>query len=205
MKVPVRFLAFLLLSMSSLSWSLSPSPNQKSTRNSRREAMVRVLKAAAASVTVTPIAVVATPVKNNMENKLYNLSNDELAKIIQKDVQVNQFLASADLTREIYDESATFTDEIDTYKLDQWIKGTKRLFVANKSSVELVPDSIKVSDNEASFMFTEFLMFNLPVIKPTVYLSGKVILKRDLSTGLITSYQEVWDQDVAAVLRSAKF
>jgi hypothetical protein len=113
-------------------------------------------------------------------------------------------LASADLTRQIYDESAKFTDEIDTYTLDKWIKGTKQLFVASKSEVTLTPDSLKVTDDEASFLFSEYLCFNIP-FKPVVYLSGKLILKRDQETGLITSYQEVWDQDVNTVLKSAKF
>ena len=47
-------------------------------------------------------------------------------------------------------------------------------------------------------------MFNIP-FKPVVALSGKVVLERDLNTGLIVSYREFWDQDVTTVLKSAKF
>ena len=46
-------------------------------------------------------------------NKKLNLSDEELKSIIQSDLQ-KDFLVSADITRDIYDEAATFTDEIDT-------------------------------------------------------------------------------------------
>mmetsp|Transcript_41049 Transcript_41049/g.46637 ORF Transcript_41049/g.46637 Transcript_41049/m.46637 type:complete len:198 (+) Transcript_41049:100-693(+) len=135
--------------------------------------------------------------------KKINLSNDELRKIVQHDMLDNSFLATGKLTREIYDESATFTDEIDTYTLDKWMVGTQRLFVGDKSRVGLVGD-IDVTKEQVELRFDEDLMFNIP-FKPTVSLTGKLILKRDSSTGLITSYREYWDQDVLTVLRSAKF
>lgn len=138
------------------------------------------------------------------DKKQVGIRNDELAEIIQRDVQENQFMVRADLTRSVYDESATFIDEIDTYQMDAWIRGTKRLFVADKSQVEIVPDTLQVTDQEATFNFTEYLTFNIPLLQPRVYLSGKVVLKRDPKTGLITSYQEKWDQDVNTVLLSAK-
>ena len=46
--------------------------------------------------------------------KTENLSDEELKRIIKSDVVEKQFLVSADLTREIYDERSMFTDEIDT-------------------------------------------------------------------------------------------
>jgi hypothetical protein len=113
-------------------------------------------------------------------------------------------MVGADISRSVYDESATFTDEIDTYEMDQWIKGTKRLFVADKSHVDLVPDSMQVTDTQVTFRFTEDLTFNIPLLLPKVYLSGTVELKRDPKTGLITSYQEKWDQSINTVLTSAK-
>ena len=48
-------------------------------------------------------------------------------------------------------------------------------------------------------------MFNIPLLKPVVFVSGKVVLERDLDNGLIVSYREFWDQDVITVLKSAKF
>jgi hypothetical protein len=132
-----------------------------------------------------------------------NLSNEELYKIIRSDVVDKSFLATADLTREIYDEGASFTDEMDTYSLEKWITGTKKLFNGEKSRVRLVGD-VEVTPQEAKFRFDEDLMFRIP-FNPVVTLTGLVVLKRDVNTGLITSYREYWDQDVATVLKSAKF
>lgn len=42
--------------------------------------------------------------------KLTNLSNEELAKIIQYDIDENQFLVTGKITRQVYDESCTFQD-----------------------------------------------------------------------------------------------
>lgn len=195
---PFRLMSFLLCSSTLVfGWS-SSSPL------SRRDAFQKVVVAtttATAEACITPLPAIA---KANGDDKLYNLSNEALAEILTKDVVERQFLCNGDITRQVYDESATFTDEIDTYQLDQWVKGTKRLFVADKSQVTLEPNSMKVSDLEASFRFSEYLMFNIP-FKPTVYLSGKVVFQRDPKTGLITSYQEQWDQSVNSVLKSAKF
>eukprot|EP00980_Cylindrotheca_fusiformis_P013462 scaffold3437_cov113-Cylindrotheca_fusiformis.AAC.29 len=194
---------FLLMSLLTIStvvaWSPSTSPM---SRRVSFEMGASFVVAAGGLLNAPQTAAAASP--EETKNKLTNLSNEDLAKIIAEDVTTKQFLASADLTREIYDESAVFTDEIDTYTLDKWIKGTKKLFVPSKSEVTLVPNSLKVTDEQASFLFSEYLCFNIP-FKPVVYLSGKLILKRDKETGLITSYQEIWDQDVNTVLKSAKF
>ena len=69
--------------------------------------------------------------------------------------------------------------------------------------MSLVGD-IDVSKTEVSFRFDEDLMFNIP-FKPVCSLSGKVVLTRDVNSGLITSYREYWDQSVNDVLKSAKF
>lgn len=60
------------------------------------------------------------------------------------------------------------------------------------------------TDKTVEFNFEEDLMFNIP-FNPVVFVSGKVILERDLDSGLITSYREFWDQDVSTVLKSARF
>ena len=59
---------------------------------------------------------------------------------------------------EIYDESCTFTDEIDTYQKDKFIKGTKALFVGSESNVQLVGD-VDVLDGgkKIQFRFQETL------------------------------------------------
>ena len=146
-------------------------------------------------------AIAAT--KSAILPKTENLSDDEIKRIIKSDVVDKQFLVSADLTREIYDESSMFTDEIDTYTLPKWIKGTKALFRTEGSHIDLI-DDIVVSSTEVTFRFDEDLMFNIP-FRPVVHLSGKVVLTRDPNNGLITSYREFWDQDVNTVLKTAKF
>ena len=140
---------------------------------------------------------------DEIKPKLTGIADDELKRIITKDVVDNQFLVSADITREVYDESANFIDEIDTYPMQKWIVGTKRLFVAEKSRVSLVGD-VNVSKDKVEFRFDEDLMFRIP-LRPVVSLTGRVVLDRDPDTGLITKYQEFWDQSVGEVLKTAKF
>ena len=75
---------------------------------------------------------------DSVAEKLRNLPPAKMAEIVTADLLERQFLATADLTREIYDEAALFTDEIDTYTLPKFIKGTSSLFVKEKSVVRLV-------------------------------------------------------------------
>ena len=114
-----------------------------------------------------------------------------------------QFLVTGKLTPSIYLPTATFTDEIDTYAMNQWIQGTQKLFVGEQSQVRLVGD-VDVTPEKVEFRFDEDLMFRIP-FRPVVALTGKVVLARDPETGLISSYREFWDQDVVSVLKTAKF
>mmetsp|Transcript_18820 Transcript_18820/g.19096 ORF Transcript_18820/g.19096 Transcript_18820/m.19096 type:complete len:246 (-) Transcript_18820:161-898(-) len=153
-----------------------------------------------------------TTTSSKNDSKQLNLSNDDIMKIIQKDMTENQFLVNGQLTRSIYDESSTFQDEIDTYQLDKWIDGTSKLFDSSRSKVVLVDNSLQIMSNPGAssegstmmngieFRFVEYLCFNIPFVKPIVYLSGKLELKRNPETGLITSYQEKWDQNIYEVL-----
>lgn len=89
------------------------------------------------------VAAVSLPqlsIAHAVDNKLRNLPPAEIAEIVKADIVDRQFLATAKFTREIYDEKALFTDEIDTYTLPAFIKGTSALFVADRSSVSLVGD-----------------------------------------------------------------
>jgi hypothetical protein len=156
---------------------------------------------AAAAVASTPPAP-AFAVNNIASTKLTNLSNSEFKEIIVKDISEHSFLTTGKITRSIYDESAIFQDEIDTYTMDKWILGTSRLFVGEGSALRLVGD-VHVSKQQVEFLFDEDLMFNIP-FKPKVHLTGKLVLERDPNTGLITKYREYWDQSVADVLKSAK-
>lgn len=144
------------------------------------------------------------PLRSYASNdKQLNISNDDLKQIILSDIVDKSFLVSADITRSVYDEGATFTDEIDVYTMDKWVKGTKSLFIPSGSRVSLVGD-VDVSSTDVSFRFDEDLMFNIP-FKPVCSLTGRVVLTRDEKTGLITSYREYWDQSVNEVLKTAKF
>lgn len=131
-----------------------------------------------------------------------NLTNERIKEIVRNDLLERQFLVTGNLTPSIYRSTATFTDEIDTYKMDQWMKGTQKLFNANKSSVRLVGD-VSVNKDKVEFLFDEDLCFRIP-FEPVVHLTGKVVLDRD-EAGYITSYREYWDQDVISVLKTAKF
>eukprot|EP00978_Attheya_sp_CCMP212_P030862 scaffold114805_cov56-Attheya_sp.AAC.3 len=113
------------------------------------------------------------------------------------------FLVSGQLSRSVYDEGATFTDEIDTYTLEKWMQGTSKLFV--KEGSRLSTQNLEVSATQVTFDFDEDLMFRIPFLFPVVSLTGRLILTRDADTGLITNYREFWDQPVGAVLKTARF
>lgn len=132
-----------------------------------------------------------------------DLTDAQLKEVIKSDILEKQFLVTGNLTPSIYLPTATFTDEIDTYQMQQWMTGTQKLFVGDKSKVRLVGD-VDVSPEKVEFRFDEDLMFRIP-FRPTIHLTGKVILSRDAESGCIGSYKELWDQDVATVLKSATF
>ena len=173
-----------------------------STCSSRR-GFLHTLVSAGSLVAVTTTASPPARAANTQEDRTFSLSDEQLKEIVKQDVVQRQFLVTGNLTPDIYKSTATFTDEIDTYKMDQWIKGTQKLFVGDKSNVRLVGD-VEVTADKVEFRFDEDLMFNFKIAFPTVSLSGKVVLTRDES-GFITSYREFWDQDVATVLKTAKF
>ena len=181
------------LGSSSVENEVADEPNQSLNTNSRRY----FLTATATSAALFPLRARAS------SDKQLNLSNDELKKIVLSDVLDKDFLVTADITRSIYDESATFTDEIDVYTMDKWVKGTKALFIPSRSTLNLVGD-VDVTSSAVTFRFDEDLCFNIP-FKPVCSLTGKVVLTRDQDTGLITSYREFWDQSVNDVLKTAKF
>ena len=192
-----------LVSAFSMSNKCSNAPITATT-TSRKEFFSDVLAKSSATLALTSVISQSPALAaDEIKPKLTGISDDELKRIITKDVVDNQFLVSADITREVYDESANFIDEIDTYPMEKWIVGTKRLFVAEKSRVSLVGD-VSVDKDKVEFRFDEDLMFRIP-LRPVVSLTGRVVLDRDPETGLITKYQEFWDQSVGEVLKTAKF
>jgi hypothetical protein len=180
---------------------------------SRREAMTRTvglgtsgllagLTGTLAGTPANSVALAADLVDRT--TKQLNLSNEQLAKIVIGDVTERQFMVTGDFTRSIYDEAATFTDEIDTYEMDPWINGVKRLFIPKGSHIDLLAETLTVSDSVVEFKFAEDLQFNLILLQPTLSLTGRLVLNRDPTTGLITSYREFWDQDINSVLKTAR-
>ena len=146
-------------------------------------------------------------------DKLINANPNTLSQIVSDDITLRQALITADFTREIYSESATFKDEIDIYPIDKYIKGTKALFVPNKSHVDLT-SPVTVTDDKIEFKFEEYLTFNIPILYPKVSLSGYVELFRDSisssssgsgGTRLVVRSVEHWDQPVNDVLKTATF
>jgi hypothetical protein len=193
----------LLFTIGCLCLAIESSSALTTTSKTRSSPFTRndFLKSAFAAV------VIASPVLSlsqaaSAEEKL-TITEAQLKDIVKSDIIDRQFLATGNLTPSIYKKTATFTDEIDTYEMKKWIKGTQKLFVGEKSDVRLVGD-VEVSPEKVEFRFDEDLMFRIP-FRPVVALSGKVVLKRDLETGLICSYQEFWDQDVLTVLKTARF
>lgn len=139
--------------------------------------------------------------------KQLNLADREITAIIEEDITQRQALNTADFTRDIYDESCRFQDEIDIYPLDQYVKGTKSLFNARKSHVDLTSPITIDQENPhlIRFQFKEDLAFNFPILQPIVTLSGKVTLERDEKTGLIIYSREQWDQSIKDILATTHF
>ena len=177
--------------------------------SNRRSAMGRMFLAPPLVATTTAGTLTAPPLALASGEKQTNLSDEDLIKIVvDKDLIENQFLVNGKLTRSIYDESCTFQDEIDTYGLEQWMSGTAKLFDGDRSRVVVAPGSVKIGKNPTKdgrlleFRFVEYLCFNIPLVKPIVFLSGTLFLEVSDTTGLITSYREKWDQDIYKVLTS---
>jgi hypothetical protein len=173
-------------------------------------ASVSAAAAAAGSVMAVPLALPrpARAVEGPAPAKLSTLPDDEVLERIVKDVTVNQFLVSGRISRDLYDEDAVFQDNIDTYKMDQWMVGTARLFLPDRSRVVLTePPRIVPGTRDVRFRFADYLTFNVPLLLPVAYLTGTVTLERRNGDddGLITAYREVWDQDVATVLTSLRY
>jgi hypothetical protein len=177
--------------------ALVPPPALHEARTTRRALVATVTMLPAAAITRLPTTALEP------EPKRRGLTPKELAAIVTSDIEENQFLVTGRLTRDVYDESATFTDAIDTYTLPKWIKGTGALFVGDRSHVDIV-GPVESDEKQVKFRFSETLVFNLPLIKPTVPLTGTLILTRG-KDGLITKYEELWDTDVLTTLSKGYF
>ena len=163
----------------------------------------RFVEGAVAALAATTTSARAYSGQDATTPKAPKLPPKDLAKRVERDLVEHQFLATANFDRTLYDEACTFQDEIDTYELEKFIQGTSKLFVADRSRVDLT-SPVTASNDSVEFAFEEDLCFNIP-FRPTVFVSGRVVLTRDLDTGLFVRYREYWDQKPNDVLRGAKF
>lgn len=144
--------------------------------------------ACAAATLVLPV--VPSPAMTTTEE-------DTFRRRLLADLLDKRFMVTGDLTKELYTESATFQDEIDTYKLDAFVDGTGKLFDPDLSEFRLVGD-VAFKDNRVLYRFDELLSFRLP-LKPRAHISGSVELTRS-PDGRIERYRERWDQSVPSTL-----
>lgn len=139
---------------------------------------------------------------NALAAERLTLAPSEIARLVADDIVVRQALVTADFSAELYSPACVFQDEIDKYQYKDYVTGTKRLFNARKSHVDLVGD-VSVSPSQIEFQFSEDLTFNLP-FNPKVHVSGHVQLNRDAS-GRIVYSREFWDESVQNVLKTVTF
>lgn len=141
------------------------------------------------------------------EDKLRNLSEEQLLSIVKDDLTLRQALNTADFTRSIYSENCRFQDEIDIYPINDYVKGTKALFDEKASHTDLIePITIERMNDEQNhykikLKFKETLAFNLPLIHPKVDLSGRLELTLDADK-LIEYSREYWDQSTPEILKT---
>lgn len=129
---------------------------------------------------------------------------EDVCKVISDDIVKRQALVTADFTRPLYSESCKFRDEIGEYEIDQYISGTKKLFDAKTSHVDLISSVEYAPETQKfSFQFSEKLVFNLP-FRPKAVLSGRVELTKN-TDGLIIYSREFWDQNLFQILQSVYF
>lgn len=158
---------------------------------------------ASAAVGICILCPSADAVDSLDATKMRNAPAEKIAKIVAEDITKRQALITADFTRELYSEECTFKDEVDTYPINKYIAGTKSLFKPEKSQVQLT-SPVKVTDSKVTFDFKETLNFNIPVLSPSVDLSGNVELFRS-DDGLIIRSVEHWDSAPVEVIKKARY
>jgi hypothetical protein len=104
--------------------------------------------------------------RQTAQGKLHNLPHNVLAEmIIRDDKEQNCLLLTADFSRSIYEDQATFKDgsNLDiSYPMPPWIIGRKLLFNERNSLTELVEESLVVTSSQVSFRFEGDLSFEVP-------------------------------------------
>jgi hypothetical protein len=159
----------------------------------RREAL-RTFGGVLLASTIAPLAAPAAAAE---EPKLRGLTDAQLKKRLLTDITEHRFMVTGKLSKELYADTAKFTDEIDTYDLESYVRGTGQLFDGDRSEFKLVGD-VDISGKTVRYKFDEILSFRIP-LQPRSRVSGVVELTRG-DDGLIEKYREYWDQSVPATL-----
>ena len=154
-------IVFALLACRTLAWSPSrPPPAPSLNRRTWLSTSAGAGAGLAGLLSIVPPAAAA-----DGGEKLRGISDDKIAEMVKRDLVDGQFLTNGRLTRTIYSEAATFTDEIDTYTLDKWMSGTQKLFVGSKSHVDLVGDVVATKD-AVTFRFGGFVRAAVAIVTP---------------------------------------
>lgn len=127
------------------------------------------------------------------DSKSRGLSQAELTKRLLVDIVDKRFMVTGELSEDLYSDSAKFQDEIDTYDLKNFVKGTNLLFDGKRSEFKLVGDlDFSNGGKTIRYRFDEILSFKIP-LQPRSRVSGVVEFTRG-EDGLIEKYREFWDQ-----------
>lgn len=138
--------------------------------------------------------------------KQCHLNEESLTEILLQDICERNSLVTADFASSIYEDSCRFKDGSDldgSYPMKPWQLGCKMLFKGDKSKSNIVEDSLVVTSEAITFRFESDLEFRGP-FSPQVLLTGRVVMLRNPQTGLISSYEEKWDDNVWDIVKGAK-
>jgi len=137
------------------------------------------------------------------DGKRRGLSLQQLRDIIQEDFDERRCLVTGDLSQEIYADDCVFTDPQMTCKgLKKFVSGTKALFYAPKSELELLEPVYTVGENQIVAKWREVACFNIP-FRPRTFFTGNLTLTLG-EDNLVKSYVEQWDLSIPEVLATAR-
>jgi hypothetical protein len=172
------------------------------SKNSRNQGLLDSFASSVASWVLESISSQST----TSSEKLFHLSKEGLVDIVLEDVKERNSLVTADFTTAIYEDSCRFKDGsgLDgAYPMKPWMLGCKILFKGDKSSTTILDNTLVATSELISFRFESDLEFRGPFC-PRVFLTGRIVMKRNPQTGLISSYREIWDEDVWDVVKNAR-
>mmetsp|Transcript_46721 Transcript_46721/g.75151 ORF Transcript_46721/g.75151 Transcript_46721/m.75151 type:complete len:309 (+) Transcript_46721:78-1004(+) len=135
--------------------------------------------------------------------KSIGLPIQDIRDIVQQDFIYRKCLVSGDISQEIYADDCIFTDpQMSVKGLQKFVRGTKALFVAERSELELLGDVYVVGDDKIVAKWREVACFNIP-LRPKTYFTGNITLTLG-KDNLIVNYLEQWDLTIPEILATAR-